>query len=335
MNQSKSDSYAAAGVDITAGYRAVELMKRHIGRTVTPGVVGDVGGFGGLFCPDLDGHQVARPGERHRRRGHQAQAGLSARPATTPWASTAWPCASTTSCAAGRGRSFSSTISPAAKTCPSASPRIVAGVAEGCVQAGCALIGGETAEMPGFYPEDEYDLAGFCRRPGRQASGSCPTSSVPARGTCCLASPSSGLHSNGFSLVRRVFDVEHARPDKRRYDELERPLAGGDAAHPHRASMSSPCWPSLRPWRSRASAHITGGGFYRKHPARPALQRLAAKIDKAGRVTCCPSSTCCKERANIPERDMFNTFNMGVGMTRGGRKAARPTAPLRFCARRA
>ena len=139
MNQSKSDSYAAAGVDITAGYRAVELMKRHIGRTVHPRRRGRCRRVRRPLLPRFDGHQVARPGERDRRRGHQAQAGLFARPATTPWASTAWPCASTTSCAAARGPLFFLDYIACGKNLPERIERIVAGVAEGCVQAGCRL----------------------------------------------------------------------------------------------------------------------------------------------------------------------------------------------------
>ena len=279
MNQSKSDSYAAAGVDITAGYRAVELMKRHIGRTVTPGVVGDVGGFGGLFCPDLTGIRSPVLVSGTDGVGTKLKLAFLLDRHDTVGIDCVAMCVNDIVCCGARPLFFLDYIA-CGKNLPERIERIVAGVAEGCVQAGAALIGGETAEMPGFYPEDEYDLAGFAV--GLADRERLPDKQRACEGDVLIALPSSGLHSNGFSLTPSAIYV---KPVLALFEAVE---------------VKSVC-------------HITGGGFFENIP-RGLPSTLAAKIDKAGLVTP-PIFPLLQKEGNIPERDMFNTFNMGVGMT--------------------
>ncbi len=279
MNQSKSDSYAAAGVDITAGYRAVELMKRHIGRTVTPGVVGDVGGFGGLFCPDLTGIRSPVLVSGTDGVGTKLKLAFLLDRHDTVGIDCVAMCVNDIVCCGARPLFFLDYIA-CGKNLPERIERIVAGVAEGCVQAGAALIGGETAEMPGFYPEDEYDLAGFAV--GLADRERLPDKQRACEGDVLIALPSSGLHSNGFSLVRRVFDVEH-RDLTKPLDELEGRSLGETLLTPT-AIYVKPVLALFEAVEVKSVCHITGGGFFENIP-RGLPSTLAAKIDKAGLVT--------------------------------------------------
>ncbi len=304
---SSSEHYAAAGVDITAGYRAVELMKRHIARTVTDGVLGGVGGFGGLFALDLTG--IERPVLVSGTDGVGTKLKLAFRMDRhdTVGIDCVAMCVNDIVCCGAKPLFFLDYIA-CGKNVPERIADIVAGVAEGCVQAGAALIGGETAEMPGFYPEDEYDLAGFAV--GVVDRGKILDPASVRAGDAIVALPSSGVHSNGFSLVRRVLDVERA--------DLAAPVAalGGASLG---ETLLAPTKLYVKPMRAlletvpvRSAAHITGGGFYENIP-RALPQGLAARIDR-GALRVPPIFDLIAKAGDIPEREMFNTFNMGVGM---------------------
>ena len=304
--KSESESYRAAGVDITAGYRAVELMKKHVQRTNTPGVLGGLGGFGGLFRPDLAG--MAEPVLVSGTDGVGTKlklAFLMDRHDTVGIDCVAM-CVNDVVCCGAQPLFFLDYIA-CGKNVPERIADIVSGVAEGCVQSGAALIGGETAEMPGFYPEDEYDLAGFAVGIVDRAKILDNSSMQP--GDTVIAIPSSGVHSNGFSLVRRVFDVEHGALE-RPYQELGRTL-GETLLEPTRIYVK-PVLAMIKAARVRALSHITGGGFYENIP-RSIPQGLCARIQKSALRTP-PIFDIISREGAIPERDMYNTFNMGVGM---------------------
>ena len=304
--KSESESYRAAGVDITAGYRAVELMKKHVQRTNTPGVLGGLGGFGGLFRPDLAG--MAEPVLVSGTDGVGTKlklAFLMDRHDTVGIDCVAM-CVNDVVCCGAQPLFFLDYIA-CGKNVPERIADIVSGVAEGCVQSGAALIGGETAEMPGFYPEDEYDLAGFAVGIVDRAKILDNSSMQP--GDTVIAIPSSGVHSNGFSLVRRVFDVEHGALE-RPYQELGRTL-GETLLEPTRIYVK-PVLAMIKAARVRALSHITGGGFYENIP-RSIPQGLCARIQKSALRTP-PIFDIISREGKIPERDMYNTFNMGVGM---------------------
>ena len=307
MNQSKSERYAAAGVDITAGYRAVELMKRHVARTVTPGVASDVGGFGGLFRLDLADIQKPMLVSGTDGVGTKLKLAFLLDKHDTVGIDCVAMCVNDIVCCGARPLFFLDYIA-CGKNVPERIAEIVAGVAEGCVQAGAALIGGETAEMPGFYPEQEYDLAGFAV--GLADETRLPDKNSAAAGDVLLALPSSGLHSNGFSLVRRVFDVERR--------DLTTPLPELDGLSLGQALLTptviyvKPMLALFEAVAVKSVCHITGGGFYENIP-RGLPERLSAKIDK-GALVIPPIFSLLQREGNIPERDMFNTFNMGVGM---------------------
>ena len=304
--KSESASYKAAGVDITAGYRAVELMRSHVERTLTPGAVGGLGGFGGLFRPDLSG--VAKPMLVSGTDGVGTKLRLAflLDKHDTVGIDCVAMCVNDVICAGAAPLFFLDYIA-CGKNDPERIAAIVKGVAEGCVQAGCALIGGETAEMPGFYPEDEYDLAGFAV--GLADEEKMVDHSTMQPGDVILALPSSGVHSNGFSLVRRVFDVE--KRDLTQYiDELGAPL-GETLLTPTRIYVK-PVLELLKEVPVRGLAHITGGGFFENIP-RCLRPGLAARIEKSA-VAVPPIFRLIQQEGGIPERDMFNTFNMGVGM---------------------
>lgn len=307
MSESRSESYAAAGVDITAGYKAVELMKRHVARTITPGVASDIGGFGGLFRPDL--HGIGKPVLVSGTDGVGTKLKLAflLDKHDTVGIDCVAMCVNDVVCCGARPLFFLDYIA-CGKNVPERIAEIVAGVAEGCVQAGCALIGGETAEMPGFYPEDEYDLAGF-------AVGLADENRLPDRnrikpGDAILALPSTGVHSNGFSLVRHVFDVEHT--------DLRAPrseLSGaslGEALLAPTAIYVKPVLALFDKIPVKGVSHITGGGFFENIP-RCLPNGIAAKVEKRT-LRIPPVFALLQRTGNIPERDMFNTFNMGVGM---------------------
>ncbi len=306
---SYSASYAAAGVDITAGYKAVELMKRHIARTDIPGVLGGIGGFGGLFEPDLTGmeHPVLISGTDGV--GTKLRIAQYMDKHDTIGIDCVAMCVNDVVCAGARPLFFLDYIA-CGKNVPERIAQIVAGVAEGCVQAGCALVGGETAEHPGVMPADDYDLAGFTVGLVDKSKILDDSSTVP--GDVLLALPSSGVHSNGFSLVRKVFGLDE-RPQAldQRYDELGSTL--GEALLAPTRIYVKPVLALTRAVTVRGVSHITGGGFYENIP-RSIPAGLAVRIEKSA-VRTPAVFGLIQKTGGIPERDMFNTFNMGVGMT--------------------
>ncbi len=306
MSESYSASYAAAGVDIEAGYKGVQLMKRHVARTMIPGVVSDLGGFGGLFAPDLAGMKepvlvsgtdgvgtklrVAQLLDQHDTIGIDCVA----------------MCVNDIVCCGAKPLFFLDYIA-IGKNEPEKVASIVSGVAEGCVQAGCALIGGETAEHPGVMAPDDYDLAGFSV--GIVDKEKVLDQKTMRPGDTVIALASSGLHSNGFSLVRKVLDIEHADLNAP-VDELGRSL-GEELLTPTKIYVK-PVLAAIRAAKVRGVSHITGGGFYENVP-RCVPDGLCAKIEKAA-LDIPPIFRMLQRLGNIPERDMFNTFNMGTGM---------------------
>lgn len=304
---SVSESYKKAGVDITAGYRAVELMKAHVSRTKTPGVISDIGGFGGLFAPDLTG--ISEPVLVSGTDGVGTKlklAFLLDRHDTIGIDCVAMCVNDIVAC--GATPLFFLDYVAMGKNIPERTATIVSGVAEGCVRAGCALIGGETAEMPGFYGDDEYDLAGFAV--GIVDKSKIIDGTSTKKGDVIIALPSSGVHSNGFSLVRRVFDVENAdllAP----VDELGGASLGETLLTPTEIYVK-PILSLINTVSVHGISHITGGGFYENIP-RSIPDGLSAKIERAA-VRVLPIFDLIAQRGGIPLRDMFNTFNMGVGM---------------------
>jgi phosphoribosylformylglycinamidine cyclo-ligase len=311
-NTSQSESYSRAGVDITAGYRAVELMKRHVERTRTAGVMGGLGGFGGLFELDLaetpnpvlvsgtDGVgtklRIAFLLDRHDTVGIDCVA----------------MCVNDIICSLARPLYFLDYIA-CGKIVPEKIAAIVEGVAEGCVRAGCALIGGETAEMPGFYASGEYDIAGFST--GVADKSRMTGAHRVSAGDAIIALPSSGLHSNGFSLVRKVFGLdgtEEARKKLDRYEPVLNKTLGEELLTPTRIYVK-PVLKLSETVEIHGAAHITGGGFYENIP-RCLPDGLRARIWRKTLVTP-PIFNLISEKGGVSERDMFNTFNMGVGMT--------------------
>ncbi len=304
--KSESASYRAAGVDITAGYKAVELMKKHVQRTVTPGVMGGLGGFGGLFRPELAGMDEPVLVSGTDGVGTKLKLAFLMDRHDTVGIDCVAMCVNDVVCCGAAPLFFLDYIA-CGKNVPERIADIVSGVAEGCVQSGAALIGGETAEMPGFYGEDEYDLAGFAVGIVDRAKILDNSSMRP--GDAVIAIPSSGVHSNGFSLVRRVFDLEHGALE-RRYDELCSTL-GETLLTPTRIYVK-PALAMIKAARVRALSHITGGGFYENVP-RSIPEGLCARIEKA-KLRTPPIFEILAREGKIPERDMYNTFNMGVGM---------------------
>ena len=308
MKNSQSEAYAKAGVDITAGYRAVELMKSHIAKTATPGVCSDIGGFGGLFALDLQG--ITKPILVSGTDGVGTKlklAFLMDRHDTVGIDCVAM-CVNDIICCGAKPLFFLDYIA-CGKNVPERIADIVAGVCRGCVEAGTALIGGETAEMPGFYPADEYDLAGYST--GVVDRDRIIDSKTMQAGDVVIALPSSGVHSNGFSLVRKVFDVEKC--------DLHAPVAAlggkslGDTLLTPTRIYVKPVLALLERVSVRGISHITGGGFYENIP-RSIPEGLCAEIDRAS-VRILPIFDLIRETGQISERDMFNTFNMGVGMS--------------------
>lgn len=306
--KSYSESYKDAGVDITAGYQAVELMKRHIARTMTKGVVSDIGGFGGLFELDMTG--MTRPVLVSGTDGVGTKLKLAflMDKHDTVGIDCVAMCVNDIICCGAKPLLFLDYIA-CGKNVPERIAEIVAGVAEGCVQAGAALVGGETAEMPGFYPEDEYDLAGFSV--GVVDKSRILSNAAVKSGDVILALPSSGVHSNGFSLVRKVFDVENK--------DIQSPVEalGGKSIG---ETLLTPTKIYVKPMLAlfdvvtvKGVSHITGGGFYENIP-RSIPAGLSAKIEKKA-VQVLPIFDLIAKTGGIPERDMFNTFNMGVGMS--------------------
>jgi phosphoribosylformylglycinamidine cyclo-ligase len=305
--KSRSDSYAAAGVDITAGYRAVELMKSHVGRTLTPGVIGDVGGFGGLFRPDISGMAEPVLVSGTDGVGTKLKLAFLINRHDTVGIDCVAMCVNDIICCGARPLFFLDYIA-CGKNVPERIAAVVSGVAEGCVQAGAALIGGETAEMPGFYPENEYDLAGFAV--GIVDKSKILDNTAVKEGDAVIALPSSGPHSNGFSLIRKALDVENADLVSPR-DELGGESLGDALLAPTKIYVK-PMLSLMDKVTVKAVSHITGGGFFENIP-RSLPAGFSAKIEKAA-VKTPPVFSLIAKAGNIPERDMFNTFNMGVGM---------------------
>ena len=308
MSKSHSASYAAAGVDIEAGYKAVELMKTHIARTLTSGVCSDVGGFGGLFELDVTGMEKPVLVSGTDGVGTKLKLAFLMDKHDTVGIDCVAMCVNDIICCGAKPLFFLDYIA-CGKNEPERIAQIVAGVAEGCVQSGAALIGGETAEMPGFYPVDEYDLAGFSVGVVDKCKVLDNSSMRP--GDVVIALPSSGVHSNGFSLVRKVFDVENS--------DIKSPVAelGGKSIG---ETLLTPTKIYVKPMlalfeavKVKGVSHITGGGFYENIP-RSIPKGLGARIEKSA-VRVLPIFDLIARTGNIPERDMFNTFNMGVGMS--------------------
>ncbi len=306
--QSRSDSYAAAGVDITAGYKAVELMKQHIAKTMTSGVCSDVGGFGGLFELDVTG--MTRPVLVSGTDGVGTKLKLAfiMDKHDTVGIDCVAMCVNDIICSGAKPLFFLDYIA-CGKNIPERIADIVKGVCEGCVQSGAALIGGETAEMPGFYPVDEYDLAGYCT--GVVDKSKIIDNKTMEAGDVVIALASSGVHSNGFSLVRKVFDVENA-DIKSPVAELGGKSIGETLLTPTKIYVKS-ILALLEKVTVKGISHITGGGFYENIP-RSIPDGLGAKIKKSD-VKILPIFKLLAKTGNISERDMFNTFNMGVGMS--------------------
>ena len=308
MSNSHSDSYAAAGVDITAGYRAVELMKSHIARTMTAGVCSDVGGFGGLFELDVTGMEKPVLVSGTDGVGTKLKLAFLMDKHDTVGIDCVAMCVNDIICCGAKPLFFLDYIA-CGKNVPERIAQIVAGVAEGCVQSGAALIGGETAEMPGFYPADEYDLAGFSV--GVVDKKAIIDNSSMAKGDVVIALPSSGVHSNGFSLVRKVFDVEN-KDIKTPLESLGGKSIGETLLTPTKIYVK-PMLELFQAVTVKGVSHITGGGFYENIP-RSIPDGLGAVIDRAA-VRILPIFELIQKTGSIPERDMFNTFNMGVGMS--------------------
>ena len=308
MKNSRSDAYAAAGVDITAGYRAVELMKKHIASTRTEGVCSDIGGFGGMFELDLTG--IKRPILVSGTDGVGTKLRLAflMDKHDTVGVDCVAMCVNDIICGGAKPLFFLDYIA-CGKNVPERMEAIVKGVCDGCIQSGAALIGGETAEMPGFYPEDEYDLAGYVT--GVVDKDKIIDNETMEEGNVVIALPSSGVHSNGFSLVRKVFDVENA-DIKSPVAELGGASIGETLLTPTRIYVK-PVLKLIEEVSVKGISHITGGGFYENIP-RSIPEGLCAKIDKAS-VKVLPIFDLIAKTGGISERDMFNTFNMGVGMS--------------------
>lgn len=307
MNQqSRSDSYAAAGVDITAGYKAVELMKTHIAKTMTAGALSDIGGFGGLFELDLAGitHPVLVSGTDGV--GTKLKLAFLMDQHDTVGIDCVAMCANDVVCQ-GASPLFFLDYMATGKLEPAKAADIVHGVAEGCLQAGCALIGGETAEMPGFYPEGEYDLAGFCV--GLVDRDHSINGKNIEKGDVLIGLASSGVHSNGFSLVRKLL-LEDKTDLSAKVEELGCGL-GEELLRPTRIYVKT-IQLLMRSFTLKGIAHITGGGFIENIP-RILPQGLAARIN-LGSWPVLPIFDILQKKGSIPQRSIYNTFNMGIGM---------------------
>ena len=308
IENSRSDAYAQAGVDITAGYRAVELMKSHIARTVTSGVCSGIGGFGGLFELDLQGIRKPVLVSGTDGVGTKLKLAFLLDKHDTVGIDCVAMCVNDVICCGAKPLYFLDYIA-CGKNVPERIEQIVKGVCDGCVQSGAALIGGETAEMPGFYPEDEYDLAGYTT--GVVDKDKIIDNTKMEEGDVVIALPSSGVHSNGFSLVRKVFDVENADITSP-VEALGGKSVGETLLTPTKIYVM-PVLALLSEVQVKGISHITGGGFYENIP-RAIPDGLCAEIEKSA-VRILPIFKLIQKTGGISERDMFNTFNMGVGMS--------------------
>ena len=307
MSISKSDSYAAAGVDVTAGYESVNRIKPLVESTYIPGVMGTLGGFGGLFAPDTAGMEKPVLVSGTDGVGTKLKIAFLMDRHDTVGIDCVAMCVNDIVCSGAKPLFFLDYLA-VGKNIPERIEAIVSGVTEGCRQAGCALIGGETAEMPGFYPEDEYDLAGFSVGIADQAG--MLDGSAMEEGDLLIGLSSSGVHSNGFSLVRKVLGVDRETLSAH-IPELGCTL-GEELIKPTRIYVKTVLGLLERGVRIRAVSHITGGGLYENVP-RMMKEGLTARIQK-GSFPVPPIFALIAKRGNIPERDMYNTFNMGVGL---------------------
>ena len=305
--KSYSESYKKAGVDVTAGYKAVELMKSHVARTATSGVMTGIGGFGGLFEPDLTGINKPVFVSGTDGVGTKLKIAFLMDKHNTIGIDCVAMCVNDIICCGAAPQFFLDYIA-VGKNYPEKIADIVSGIADGCVEAGCALVGGETAEMPGFYPADEYDVAGFSvgvvdkdkiLRPEDQKAGD-----------VLIGIKSSGVHSNGFSLVRKIFTVNE-QTLARHFSDLGTTL--GECLLTPTKIYVKPILKLIEQVKVNAVSHITGGGFYENIP-RSLPNGLSAKIERNS-IDILPIFDLIARTGHIPERDMFNTFNMGVGMT--------------------
>ena len=310
MKNSKSESYAAAGVDITAGYKAVELMKAHIARTRNEGCLDDVGGFGGCFGLPIAGMEEPVLVSGTDGCGTKVKLAILMDKHDTIGIDAVAMCVNDIICVGARPLFFLDYIA-CGKNYPEKIAAIVSGVAEGCVQSGAALIGGETAEHPGLMPLEDYDLAGFAV--GIVDKKKIIDNKRMNAGDVVIALPSTGIHSNGFSLCRKVFDIDNNNPEL--YvprEDLGGRTIGEALLTPTRIYVKS-ILALLEKVDVKGISHITGGGFYENIP-RSIPKGLGAKINKAD-VKILPIFKLIEQMGNIPERDMFNTYNMGVGMS--------------------
>ena len=305
--KSFSESYKEAGVDVTAGYKAVELMKKHVAKTMTAGALSGIGGFGGLYELDLTGITKPVLVSGTDGVGTKLKIAFLMDKHDTVGIDCVAMCVNDIICCGAKPQFFLDYIA-VGKNYPEKVAQIVSGIAEGCIQSGAALIGGETAEMPGFYPVDEYDLAGFAV--GVVDKDKILKPETQKAGDVMIAIASSGVHSNGFSLVRKVFTVNEQNL-ARHNSELGAPL-GSVLLTPTKIYVKA-IMSLIEKVNVKAISHITGGGFYENIP-RSLPKGLSAKIERSA-VQVLPIFNVIAETGKIPERDMFNTFNMGVGMT--------------------
>ena len=305
--KSFSESYKEAGVDVTAGYKAVELMKKHVAKTMTAGALSGIGGFGGLYELDLTGITKPVLVSGTDGVGTKLKIAFLMDKHDTVGINCVAMCVNDIICCGAKPQFFLDYIA-VGKNYPEKVAQIVSGVAEGCIQSGAALIGGETAEMPGFYSVDEYDLAGFAV--GVVDKDKILKPETQKAGDVMIAIASSGVHSNGFSLVRKVFTVNEQNL-ARHNSELGAPL-GSVLLTPTKIYVKA-IMSLIEKVNVKAISHITGGGFYENIP-RSLPKGLSAKIERSA-VQVLPIFNVIAETGKIPERDMFNTFNMGVGMT--------------------
>lgn len=306
MEKSFSESYKAAGVDVTAGYKGVQLMKKAVQSTYTNAVISDIGGFGGLYAPQIQGMEEPILVSGTDGVGTKLKLAFLMNKHDTIGEDCVAMCANDVICT-GASPMFFLDYMALGKNIPEKVATIVTGVAEGCKKANCSLVGGETAEMPGFYPEDEYDLAGFCV--GVVDKKKIIDSKTIEVGDKVIGLASSGVHSNGFSLVRKVFDVNEE--NLKEYVEELGKTVGEALIEPTRIYVK-PILKLIEAVKVKGISHITGGGFYENLP-RMLREGVSLKIDKNSYEV--PALfKLIASRGDIPERDMYNTFNMGIGM---------------------
>ncbi len=305
--ESFSNSYKAAGVDVTAGYESVERIKSHVGATKIPGVLSQIGGFGGLFQPDLSGMKEPVLVSGTDGVGTKLKLAFLMDKHDTVGIDCVAMCVNDVACSGAKPLFFLDYVA-VGKNYPEKIEQIVKGVADGCIQSGCALVGGETAEMPGFYPVDEYDLAGFCV--GIADKEKLVDGKELKVGDALIGVASSGVHSNGFSLVRKIFGIDNRESVNRYIDELGCTL-GEELLTPTKIYVRA-LQALMAEVRVHAISHITGGGFYENVP-RMLNSDVSAVIEKS-KLFHKPIFDLLAKTGNVPERDMFNTFNMGTGL---------------------